>query len=285
MSSGPNDVQRYYDANTRALLAFGQGRSEGTLHRAVWGPGVTDRKAAMHYVHDQLARRLLELEPSGELRVLDLGAGVGASLGYLARSMPLRGTAVTLSPVQARAARSRFAAEGLAARLDCLEADYNELPDGLEPADAAFALESFVHGASPARFFAECARNLRAGGRLFVCDDFLSDEVHRTSFPAARWLERFREGWHVSSLLTEDEMRLEAARAGFRAVECLDLTVHLELDRPRDRCISALVRGFGWLPFRGNYFRMLDGGDALQSCLKRGVIRYLFMVFEREQRC
>ena len=35
-------AQRYYDDNTGLLLKLGQGR-EGTIHRAVWGPGVDTR--------------------------------------------------------------------------------------------------------------------------------------------------------------------------------------------------------------------------------------------------
>ena len=39
-------VRRYYDDHTRQFLALGQG-TDGTIRRAVWGPGVASRAEAM----------------------------------------------------------------------------------------------------------------------------------------------------------------------------------------------------------------------------------------------
>ena len=40
--------------------------------------------------------------------------------------------------------------------------------------DLAFAIESFVHSPDGPRFFRSAARALRPGGKLIICDDFLS---------------------------------------------------------------------------------------------------------------
>ncbi len=97
---------------------------------------------------------------------------------YLASRRRIAAPASPLSPVQAAAAEARIRAQGLDEHLTCLEGDYNRLPDGLG-ADAAYAIESFVHGATPERFFAESARILAPSGALFVCDDFLADAESR----------------------------------------------------------------------------------------------------------
>jgi cyclopropane fatty-acyl-phospholipid synthase-like methyltransferase len=274
------DVRRYYDETTRSLLRFGQGRTEGAIHRAVWGPGVKTSAGAIHYVEDQIATRIPG-SPGSEPRLVDLGCGVGASLCYLASHRRIRGTGVTLSPVQAAAGEARIRAHGLDEHLTCLVGDYNRLPDGLG-ADAAYAIESFVHGATPDRFFAESARILAPNGALIVCDDFLADAESRTRAPDAGWLERFRFGWHVNTLLTASETVQLARQAGLSHVETLDFSAYLELERPRDLAIAAAVNLLGRLPARSTYYRMLYGGHALQHALKRGWVRYLMLVFRRD---
>jgi len=280
MNPTPFDVRRYYEATSRALVRFGQGSSEGAIHRAVWGPGVTSVARAMHYVEDRIATRL---PGSGddELRLVDLGCGVGASLCYLAGLRRIRGVGVTVSPAQVAAATERIRSSGLGGRLSCIEGDYNHLPGGLA-ADAAYAIESFVHGTAPERFFAEAARLLEPNGLLFVCDDFLARAESRSRAPDAAWLERFRFGWHVNTLLTETETSELAREAGFSHVETLDFSANLELGRPRDRAIAALVKLAGRLPARSAYYRMLYGGHALQHALARGWLRYLMLVFRRD---
>jgi SAM-dependent methyltransferase len=269
-------VRRYYDEQTRAFVAYGQGGGEGAIHRAIRGPGVTTREQSFHYVED----RLLEWLPAlgGSPHVLDLGCGIGGSLCYMAERLALRGTGVTLSPVQAQLARQHLQARGLSGRVACVEGDYTQLPPGIDAADLAFAIESFVHGPDPARFFAEAARVVRPGGLLVICDDFRRE----TADPkAGRALERFVRGWHINSLLTRDALHQLAHDAGFVHEETADLTPWLELGRPRDRVVAALVATFGWLPLEESRFGMLAGGSALQTCLRRGWIGYDLVRFRR----
>jgi len=269
-------VRRYYDEQTRAFVAYGQGGGVGAIHRAVWGPGVTTRSDAFHYVEDRIVEWLRE---SGSApHVVDLGCGVCASLGYIAQHVPMRGTGVTLSPVQAQLGTERLRAQGLSTRIACVEGDYTQLPPDIETADLAFAVESFVHGPSPERFFAEAARLIRPGGLLVICDDLRRE----TSDPkAARAFDRFARGWHINSLLTRETLQELASDAGFVHEETTDLTPWLELGRPRDRLVAALVAVFGWLPLEESRFGMLAGGSALQTCLQRGWIGYDLVRFRR----
>jgi SAM-dependent methyltransferase len=191
----------------------------------------------------------------------------------------MRATGVTLSPVQVRLAAERIRARGLSDRVTCIEGDYTQLPDGIEAADLAFAIESFVHGPAPDRFFAETARLVRPGGVLVICDDLRRD----TADPQApRALERFARGWHINSLLTRETLYGLAGDAGFVHDATIELTPWLELGRPRDRVVAALVAMFGWLPLEQSRFGMLAGGSALQTCLRRGWIGYDLMRFRRQ---
>jgi SAM-dependent methyltransferase len=277
-------VRRYYDRQTAGFVALGQGGRGGFIHRAVWGPGVTTREAAFHFVEDHIADLVqgLVTDASGGRppRVVDLGCGVGGSLAYLASRLPIRGTGVTLSPVQVRLARDRMQSLGLADRITCLEADYTQLPAAVATADLAFAIESFVHGPSPAGFFEACARLVRPGGLLVLCDDFRraggGDRANRA-------IEQFRRGWHVNTLLTRDDTIALAGTAGFSCEDVRDLTPWLEIRRPRDRAIAALVALFGWLRLERTRIGHVVGGSALQTCLERGWIAYELMQFRRRR--
>jgi tocopherol O-methyltransferase len=292
-----SEIRRYYDRQTGGFVALGQGGALGAIHRAVWGPGVTTREQAFHYVEDRVGEMLADIAgvPSVGLRsafggrdgdaegvepshVVDLGCGVGGSLCYLAARLPIRGTGITLSQLQARLAMDRVRALGLAERVTCIEGDYTRLPGDVALADLAFAIESFVHGPSPERFFAECARLVKPGGLLVVCDDFRrpSDDPR-----AARAVEQFVRGWHINTLLAADELRALARAAGFEHESTIDLTPWLELDRPRDRAITALVALFGWLPLARTRVAHVVGGSALQTCLKRRWIGYDMVRFRR----
>jgi SAM-dependent methyltransferase len=269
-----SQIRRYYGGQTAGFLALGQGGSEGAIHRAVWGPRVTTRQEAFHFVEEQIAEGLSRLGPSdgaATTHVVDLGCGVGGRLTYLASRLPIRGTGITLSPVQTRIASDRIRSMGLANRIACLEADYTQVPASIPAADLAFAIESFVHGPSPEAFFTECARLVRPGGVLAICDDFR----RLTADPGAgRALARFKRGWHVNTLLTRDELVEAAATAGFVHDHSTNLTPWLELARPRDVAIGTFVTMFGWLPLDRTPVAHLVGGSALQTCLARGWIGY-----------
>jgi len=274
-------IRSYYDRHTRSFLRYGQGGEMGVIHRAVWGPGVTTRPQAFRHVDDLIADRARSLAttPSAPLHLVDLGCGVGATLVYIAAQLPaMRGTAVTLSPLQARMATDRIRAAGLADRIRCIEADYTKLPADLPPADLAYAIESFVHGPSPQQFFIECARLIRPAGVLIVVDDFRRSDAAGEAAPV---IERFCRGWHINTLLDRDELQAAADQAGFVHEWTRDLTPMIEIGRLRDRAIDRLLTALGWLRIEGGRFGSLVGGSALQRCLARGWIGYDFTVFRR----
>ena len=272
-------IRRYYERHTPSFVTFGQGGRSGAIHRAVWGPGTATRAGAFHYVEDRIAGVLRDVAPrGGQAHVVDLGCGIGASVCYLAERLPIRATGVTISPLQAALASRRIADAGLAGRVACIEADYCALPPGIGEADLAYAIESFVHGPSPERFFVQCRELVRRDGRLVICDDFR----RTTADPAAaRAVERFVRGWRINALLDREELRTVAGAAGFEHESTTDLTPFLEMRRPRDRAIAAFASIAGRLPLYGGRFGPMLGGSALQTCLARGWVGYDLVVFRR----
>lgn len=89
----------------------------------------------MQAVYDFSARALDALLPEGA-RLLDLGAGSGRALAYLARLRPdLHITGVDLAPNMLATARDLFADEGMDGRIELVEADITALPAALTGED------------------------------------------------------------------------------------------------------------------------------------------------------
>lgn len=271
-------VKRYYDNNAAAFERLGQGGS--CIHRAVWGPGVITRTEAFHHV-DEL---ILGSVPPELLRpaILDLGCGLGASLLYLAGRIDMTGEGITISRAQAARAAQIIAEAGAGERVRCRQGDFLALPEDLAgSADLAFSVEAFIHSPDADRYFQQAVRALRPGGRLVLCDDFLTSATPPDTPRGRRWLEEFRVGWHAGSLLTVEQVREVAARHGLTVVREVDLTPFLELRRPRDRWIGLLVRAGRVFGPTGPYWQSLVGGNALQRALIHGLLSYRFLELRR----
>jgi len=238
----PVEVRDYYDRHTAAFVSRGQGGDAGAIHRAVWGPGVSHRAQAFHYVEDRIGELIQDMPAvdGRPLHVVDLGCGVAGSACYLAARLPVRVTGITLSPVQARLAHTRIGEAGLSDRVVCIEGDYNDLPPAVGTADLAYAIESFVHGPAP---------------------------------------DRFCRGWHVNALLDRDALQALAVAHGFTHDSTVDLSPYLELGRARDRVLRALLPLLNLLPSSAGRFDYLSGGSALQECLAQGWVGYEMAIF------
>jgi len=279
-------IRRYYDANTGLFLLRNPRGADGAIHRAIWGPGVASRAEAFRYVEQLIANRIavqLEAVTAGHrAHVLDLGCGVGATLIRVCQALGVEGTGVTISAVQAALGTRAIADAGLASRVRCVEGDFGALPSDVPLVDAAWAIESFVHGPSPERFFSEAARVIRPGGLLMICDDVRGTLA---SERARRTVQQFEAGWHVNSLLEPATLRELAAHAGFVHESMADLTPYLELGRTRDRLVDLLADLLAALatrlPVASTRLAPLIGGSALQRGLRHGWITHVFAVWRR----
>jgi len=283
-------VRAYYESNTRLFLALGIGGRTLAIRRAVWAAGVRSLEDAVNYVNSLVAaeaRTCAGAPGQGELRVLDIGCGVGGSLFFLAGVVetPMKGIGVTISPRQAGIARGQARLRGLSARCSFIAADFARLT-GLPSFHLAFAIESFVHFTSPAEFFWAAARTIAPGGRLIVIDDFLVQERH--SARERVLVDAFRNGWLLPSLCTVRRADHSAAQCGLRLVEDRDLSVFLSrparsrMEKPaRSRMGRLAVQAMRALPVPWPYWRSTVGSLALSACRAEGLVQYHVLLFEK----
>jgi SAM-dependent methyltransferase len=271
------DVHDYYEANTRKFLLFG---AEGAIHRELWAPGITSKAAALHHAHDLVLRELLAVSSRGHARVLDLGCGVGAATRFLAGRVPARLYGVSLSGRQVALAQRWPSGESLLGQCSFHEADFCSLPAHLSaelrPIDLAFGIESFVHAGSAHAFFREASSVLRPGGRLVLVDDFVAS----TDGPLTL-LEDVRSGWHMHSLLTMASVAAAAESQGLFLADSVDLSSFQRLGRPRDKLVRAFQPALRRVRRYSLWAQSLVGGDALQRCHRRGLLKYRLVRFEK----
>ena len=282
MAFSEKQIARYYDVNTESFLRYGQGGKLGVMHRAVWGPGITSQKDAFTFVNVQLAKQAASL-PGDHPVLLDLGCGIGATLVDLVDRTGGQGIGVTNSQVQFELARQyQQRKDSKTTRTKFLFGDFCHLELNTE-IDLAYAIESFVLTPNPKRFFATLCQCLRRGGQLVICDDFLSEEIQRDTLAEheRQWLDEFEQGWCINTLMKPSETDCLAEEYGLRLIDDRDLSCMLDLERFRDVVIQALVALGRNLPLKHPRWMNLLGGNALQQCLKSGLIQYRLRTWKK----
>ena len=281
---GPATVARYYDRNTRRFLVLGNPGGSYAIHRRLWGPGVRTAREASAYINGILEEELREEAEAPLREILDLGCGVGGTVFHLARAFPdSRLHGITISPRQLEMARELSGREGLEGRCSFTLGDF-ETTRIADEADAAVAVESFVHSQAPETFFRAAAHQLRPGGRLMVADDLLAEDEEELDSDQRRWVKDFRRGWRLTSLVSVRRFREAAEAQGFTVVRSRELTPLIRVNRLRDRLLAAAAPALrrlpsDRLPFVGN----LVGGNALRQGLRDGFIQYRCWTLENSR--
>lgn len=263
------DAESHYDRVTDAWgLLLGP-----ELHYGDFAGGATTLREATV----ALTERMLDAaRPAAGEHVLDVGCGTGAPACQLAQTAGVEVTGITTSKVGVEAARERAAAEGLADRVRFEQRDgmANGFPDA--SFDVAWVLESSHLMRDRDRLLAECARVLRPGGRLALCDIVLRrpmpfEEVRRLRGPLALLRDVFGDA-RMEQLETYAEL---AEAAGLEVTAQVDLTA---ATRPtfeawrqnaaehRDVVVAQLGE-HGWQQF-------VDSCDVLEGFWDDGTLGY-----------
>ncbi|MFI5909596.1 methyltransferase domain-containing protein [Dactylosporangium sp. NPDC051541] len=216
-------VERYYDT-TLDLYEDLWGEH---VHHGFWDagerPGSDEER---HAATDRLVRELVEYAriPAGA-RVLDVGCGIGGPALYLAGPHGCTVEGVTLSAAQAARANEKAAAAGLGdrARFHQRDALDNDYPDA--SFDALWAVESLMHIADRAAFFAEARRLLRPGGTLAIATWSVRDG--ELSPPERRVVDQILRHQVMPSFSSLEEHERLAVAAGFTDVSSVDWSVHV----------------------------------------------------------
>ena len=263
-----DNVERYYQRNTKAFLRLGDNDGVAAIHIALWPEGTETVAEAMEVTHRLVLERIQDQPLT---RVVDLGCGMGAALAYLDRHLPadVALDGLTLgTPITASQSSDRIHIQ---------QGDFHKADQLLPPCSAAFCIEALAHSNDPARFFASASRLLEKGGQLIVIDDVV---MHND--PPSQALETYREHWLAPGVQTQDNLRQWSSDAGLTLIDTQNLTPWIRLGRPRDRWIRWTRPMWAWLTNSSQYAKSLSGGDARQRCLETGETQFQLLVFRRD---
>lgn len=280
-----HDVREYYESNTRAFLRPHRGSSStGAIHRALWPPEVKTRIEAMHHIHHLVVAEFLKTLPQ-VTSIADLGCGVGASIAFLSELIQAHWTGITLSETQAALARERVPPDTTIIAGDMSDPailDRAVHPEGnWLPLDGAYMIESFAHLQETDRFLEALSVRMQPGALLLVCDDFL--DHHPKGRRDRELVEEFREGWHVPSLMSADELATRARRHQLVIQDdrCRDLSPLIRTTGVTATTVGITAAVGRRLNARSPWWDNIRGGDALRRLGARGIIRYQLLVFRR----
>jgi cyclopropane fatty-acyl-phospholipid synthase-like methyltransferase len=224
-----------------------------------------------------LTERMIEASRLEQrLEVLDVGCGTGAPACRLGAEHGVRVTGITTSAVGVEAATARAEAAGLAGavRFDERDGMDNGFPDA--SFDRAWVLESSHLMRRRDALVNECARVLRPGGRMALCDIVLRrelpfTEVRRLREPLALLREVFGDA-RMEPLARYAEL---ATAAGLEVDEQTDLTAATRptfarwrdnAERHRDEVVAALGEE--------DWRRFVESCDVLERFWDEGVLGY-----------
>lgn len=201
-------------------------------------------------------------------QVLDLGAGYGGSMRYLARQTGCRCVALNLSEVENERNREMSKAQGLDKLIDVVDGDFTNLPYDDEHFDVVWSQDAILHSGDRERVCAEAVRVLKPGGRLIFTDPMQADDA------PTEQLQPIYDRIHLDSLGSPGFYRETLAKLGMREVTFED---HSEqLPRHYARVRRELISNAEELANRGvssDYIERMKAG--LQHWVDGGHKGYL----------
>jgi MPBQ/MSBQ methyltransferase len=155
-------------------------------------------------------------EMRSEIRILDMGCGLGATLRSIARFLPsARLSGITLVPWQCEQGRRLNQASERTSKIELSVADYEHTAFASAAFDAVYAIESscYGRGANKTHMIREAHRLLRPGGRFVVADGFLGPGKLRGMQRAI--YRKLCDCWAIETLGEIGPFVGELERAGF----------------------------------------------------------------------
>jgi sarcosine/dimethylglycine N-methyltransferase len=201
-------------------------------------------------------------------RVLDLGAGYGGSMRYLAGQTGCHCVALNLSEVENERNRQMNRTQNLEKLIDVVDGDFTNLPYDDESFDVVWSQDAILHSGDRERVCAEAVRVLKPGGRLVFTDPMQADDAPTDQ------LQPIYDRIHLDSLGSPGFYRQVLARLGLDEVQFDDHSEQLPSHYARVR--QELVANADELLTRGvsrDYIERMKTG--LQQWVDGGHKGYL----------
>lgn len=262
------DPAAHYDRVTEAWgLLLGE-----ELH---WGVFSSPDEPLAQATNELTTRMINASQLSPGLRVLDVGCGSGTPARRIATEHGVEVLGITTSQVGIDAATAKTAAAGIpGVTFEQRDGTDNQLPD--ESFDRAWVLESSHLMPDRQGLVSECARVLRPGGRMALCDI-----IRRRDIPFAELRERredfavLRAGYGAARMDTLEQYAGYAESVGLVVDEVTDLTTETlpTLDKWRETSAQHRDEVIGLIG-KESYDTFVVSLDILEGFWRDGTLGY-----------
>jgi cyclopropane fatty-acyl-phospholipid synthase-like methyltransferase len=213
------DAEKHYDDCYHDYLFAWCNKENLALHYGYW-----DKQTKSHHQalinKNQILYDLAKISPSDH--VLDAGCGIGGSSIWMAKQHGNQMTAITISKQQTEHAALHAKCQGVVDKTDFQVSDFCATPFEDESFDVIWGLESVCHALNKGDFLKEAFRLLRPGGKIVVCDGFIT----RREFSDDEWQDIVicLNGWAVPNLCARNEFTELLQQNHFTNINYRDIT-------------------------------------------------------------
>ncbi|KAL6076584.1 Tocopherol O-methyltransferase [Balamuthia mandrillaris] len=277
------------------------------IHHGYWVTGKETKEEAQVQMMEELARRA-GLSADKELKILDVGCGVGGGSIFLAKRFNAHVTGITLSPVQAEMAKQIATKENATDLTTFHQLDAEQLQDhilasssssdpsqrsSITPAssglnfeagsfDVIWISEVLSHLSDRDQFFRNSNRLLRRGGRLALVGWLKAEGL--TPEKEQQYVQPIVEGMLLPSLSTMADYEKMLQHNGFRVVSFEDISDRVS--KTWDICLDIITNPTLWkLAFTkgGDFIAFLKAFKAMRAGFASKTFVYGMLVAEKEE--
>jgi len=213
------DAEKHYDDCYNDYLFAWCNKENLALHYGYWNQHTTSHHQAL------INKNQILYDTAGisaKDHVLDAGCGIGGSSIWMAKQHGNQMTAITISKQQTLHAAQHAKRQGVSDKTDFQVSDFCNTPFKDESFDVIWGLESICHALNKGDFLKEAFRLLKPGGRIVVCDGFIT----RREFNDSEWedIVTCLNGWAVPNLCSRDEFTQLLEQNHFSNIIYKDIT-------------------------------------------------------------
>lgn len=213
------DAEKHYDDCYNDYLFAWCNKENLALHYGYWDENTSSHHQAL-INKNQVLYDLAGISSTDH--VLDAGCGIGGSSIWMAKQHGNQMTAITISKQQTVHAAQHAKRQGVSEKTDFQVSDFCNTPFKDESFDVIWGLESICHALNKGDFLKEAFRLLKPGGRIVVCDGFIT----RREFNDSEWedIVTCLNGWAVPNLCSRDEFTHLLEENKFSNINYKDIT-------------------------------------------------------------
>ncbi len=125
---------------------------------------------------ETMAERVAGHLSAADAKLIDLGSGYGGAARLLAGRYGCQVLALNVSEAENARHRQMNRETGLAERIEVVDGNFEDIPDGNARFDVAWSQDAILHSGNRARVLSEIDRVLKPGGELVFTDPMQADD-------------------------------------------------------------------------------------------------------------